>query len=80
VVKSISNMPMAWISDFSKHKPKTVIFVSGDDQTAKDSVVSLLDAVGFAGVDLGTLRAGGALQQLGGPLSALNLHLIDRLR
>ena len=80
LVKSISNMPMEWISDFSEHKPKTVIFVSGDDQAAKGVVVSLLEEIGFAGIDLGSLRSGGVLQQLGGPLSALNLHLMDRLR
>lgn len=80
LVKAISNMPMRWISDFSKDKPKTVIFVSGDDQAAKDKVVSLLDEIGFAGIDLGPLRTGGALQQLGGPLSAVNLQLVGRLR
>ena len=80
LVKAISNMPMRWISDFSKDKPKTVIFVSGDNQAAKDKVVSLLDEIGFAGIDLGPLRTGGPLQQLGGPLSAVNLHLVARLR
>jgi predicted dinucleotide-binding enzyme len=29
LVKSISNMPMAWIQDFSPNKPRTVIFTSG---------------------------------------------------
>jgi 8-hydroxy-5-deazaflavin:NADPH oxidoreductase len=80
LVKAISNMPMRWIGDFSKDKAKTVIFVSGDDQAAKDKVVSLLEEIGFAGIDLGSLRTGGALQQLGGPLSAINLHLVGRLR
>lgn len=80
LVKAVSNMPMRWIGDFSKHKAKTVIFVSGDDQAAKDKVVSLLEEIGFAGIDLGSLRTGGALQQLGGPLSAINLQLVGRLR
>src|SRR5580704_9563783 len=31
LVKSISNMPVAWIQDFSRNKPRTVIFTSGDD-------------------------------------------------
>jgi 8-hydroxy-5-deazaflavin:NADPH oxidoreductase len=30
LVKSISNMPMEWIQDFSLNKPRTVIFTSGD--------------------------------------------------
>src|ERR1700727_329748 len=35
LVKSISNMPMAWIQDFSPQKPKTVLFVSGANPEAK---------------------------------------------
>jgi 8-hydroxy-5-deazaflavin:NADPH oxidoreductase len=33
LVKSISNIPMAWINDFGEGKPRTVIFTSGDDGT-----------------------------------------------
>jgi len=43
LVKSISNMPMAWIQDFSSNKPKTVIFTSGDDSEAKKTVIDLID-------------------------------------
>jgi 8-hydroxy-5-deazaflavin:NADPH oxidoreductase len=67
LVKSISNMPMAWIQDFSSRK-KTVIF--GD----------LIDSVGFVGIDLGSLAEGGAMQQLGAPLSGLDLHFVRRFR
>jgi 8-hydroxy-5-deazaflavin:NADPH oxidoreductase len=80
LVKSISNMPMAWIQDFSPQKPKTVIFTSGDDSEAKKIVIDLIDSVGFVGIDLGTLAAGGPMQQLGGPLSGLDLHFVRRLR
>jgi predicted dinucleotide-binding enzyme len=80
LVKSISNMPMAWIQDFSSHKPKTVIFVSGDDLEAKKIVIDLIDGAGFVGIDLGSLAVGGAMQQLGGPLSGLDLHFVRRLR
>jgi predicted dinucleotide-binding enzyme len=38
LVKSICNMPMAWIQDFSPNKPRTVIFTSGDDIEAKQLV------------------------------------------
>src|SRR6266568_2659792 len=41
LVKSISNMPMAWIQDFSPQKPRTVIFTSGDDSEAKKVVIDL---------------------------------------
>jgi predicted dinucleotide-binding enzyme len=80
VVKSISNMPMEWIKDFSDNKPKTVIFTSGDDKPAKRVVIDLLDEVGFAAIDLGSLREGGALHEVGAPLSGLELHLMRRLR
>ena len=80
VVKSISNMPMAWINDFSDSKPKTVIFTSGDDTEAKRVVIDLLNAVSFGAIDLGSLREGGALHEVGAPLSGLDLHLIRRLR
>jgi len=79
LVKSISNMPMAWIQDFSPEKPKTVLFVSGDDRAAKAVVVDLIDSTGLAAVDLGSLADGGAMQQLGGPLSAVELHFVRRM-
>jgi predicted dinucleotide-binding enzyme len=80
VVKAFSNMPMAWITDFSESKPKTVIFASGDDLEAKRLVMDLVKGMGFAPVDLGSLREGGALHQVGGPLSGLELHLLRGMR
>ena len=79
LVKSISNMPMAWIQDFSPQKPKTVLFVSGDDRDAKALVVGLIDSTGLVALDLGSLADGGAMQQLGGPLSAVELHFVRRI-
>ena len=79
VVKAISNIPMNWIQDFSPTKPKTAIFVSGDDVEAKRVVIDLLDQMGFAGVDLGPL-ARGVLCDVGGPLSGVELHFVKRLR
>jgi len=79
LVKSISNMPMNWIQDFSAEKPKTVLFVSGDDRDAKAAVVDLLNSTGLVALDLGSLAVGGAMQQLGGPLSAVELHFVRRL-
>ena len=80
LVKAISNVPMAWIQDFSSHKPKTLIFASGDDSEAKKIVIDLIDSAGFVGIDLGSLAVGGAMQQLGAPLSGLDLHFVRRLR
>ena len=79
VVKSTSNMPMAWIQDFSPQKPRTVIFASGDDVEAKRTVIGLIDSIGFVAIDLGPL-ANGALHQVGAPLSGVDLHFVKRLR
>jgi predicted dinucleotide-binding enzyme len=80
LVKSISNMPMAWIQNFSPDKPRTVIFTSGDDNEAKKIVIELIDSIGFAAIDLGSLATGGAMHQVGAPLSGLDLHFVRRLR
>jgi hypothetical protein len=50
-----------------------VIFVSGDDAEAKSEVVALFEDAGFFVVDLGGLREGGRLQQVGGPLNGVDL-------
>ena len=80
VVKAISNIPMAWIQDFSPEKPKTVIFASGDDRDAKALVIALIETAGFVALDLGSLAQGGAMHQVGAPLSGVELHFARRLR
>ena len=80
LVKSISNMPMAWIQDFSPNKPRTVIFTSGDDTEAKRLVIDLVNSTGLVAIDLGSLAIGGAMHEVGAPLSGLDLHFVRRLR
>ena len=80
LVKSISNMPMAWIQDFSPNKPRTVIFTSGDDTEAKQLVIELINGTGLVAIDLGSLAIGGAMHEVGAPLSGLELHFVRRLR
>jgi predicted dinucleotide-binding enzyme len=80
LVKSISNMPMAWIQDFSPSKPRTVIFTSGDDDEAKQLVIELVNSTGLVAIDLGSLAIGGAMHEVGAPLSGLDLHFVRRLR
>ena len=79
IVKSISNMPMEWIQDFSPAKPRTVIFTSGDDAEAKQSVIELINSTGLVAIDLGPLRTGGAMQEVGAPLSGIEFHFVQRL-
>ncbi len=51
-----------------------VVFYAGNDGASKRIVAEIIERIGFAGVDVGTLDAGGRLQQFpGGPLPTLNL-------
>ncbi len=79
LVKSISNIPMAWIQDFSPQKPKTVLFTSGDDRQAKATVIDMINSTGLVAIDLGPLAAG-ALHQVGAPLSGIEMHYVRRIR
>ena len=78
VVKAFNSVPMAWIKDFSPQKPKTALFVSGDDPDAKEPVADLIDEAGFQAIDLGSLAVGGRIQQLGGPLAGVRLNFIEK--
>jgi 8-hydroxy-5-deazaflavin:NADPH oxidoreductase len=80
LVKSISNMPMAWIQDFSPNKPRTVIFTSGDDTEAKQLTIELINNTGLVAIDLGSLAMGDAMHDVGGPLSGIEFHFVRRLR
>jgi predicted dinucleotide-binding enzyme len=53
---------------------RRVLFYSGDDDGAKAEVATLIERIGFAGIDLGPLAIGGKLAQFpGGPLPNKNL-------
>jgi predicted dinucleotide-binding enzyme len=80
LVKSISNMPMVWIQDFSPNKPRSVLFTSGDDADAKQVVIELINSTGLVAIDLGSLAIGGAMHEVGAPLSGIDLHFVRRLR
>jgi len=80
LLKAFNTTPMQWIGATDPDRPKTVLFISGDDREAKQLVGEVIDQIGFAAVDLGTLAVGGRLQQVGGPLAGLNLTLVDRLK
>lgn len=44
---------------------RRAIFIAGDDERAKETVAKLIDEIGFAAVDTGTLANGGRRQQPG---------------
>ncbi|USX26747.1 NADPH-dependent F420 reductase [Oxalobacteraceae bacterium OTU3CINTB1] len=75
VVKAFNHLGAALLqSDPQSEGGRRVLFYSGDDADAKKTVGQLIDQLGFAGVDLGTLDGGGRLAQFpGGPLPVLNL-------
>ncbi len=47
---------------------RDVIFLAGDDPQAKMKVAQLIEEIGFAPVDTGSLREGGRKQQPGSPI------------
>jgi 8-hydroxy-5-deazaflavin:NADPH oxidoreductase len=77
VVKAANTLEAAVLgSDPSQAGGQRVIFLSGDDAEAKSEVVTLFEDAGFFVVDLGGLREGGQMQQVGAPLAGHNLiHL-----
>ena len=52
-------------------------FVAGDDSNAKATVSKLIEDIGFAPVDTGSLREGGSKQQPGSPI--YNNPMTDKL-
>lgn len=75
VVKAFNHLLAHLLSsDPAAEGGKRVLFYAGDDARAKAAVAALIDQLGFSGVDLGTLAAGGRMTQfMGGPLAILNL-------
>jgi predicted dinucleotide-binding enzyme len=74
VVKTANTLVAALLaSDPHEAGGRRVIFLSGDDTNAKAEVVALFEDAGFSPIDLGGLSTGGRMQQVGGPLSGVNL-------
>jgi 8-hydroxy-5-deazaflavin:NADPH oxidoreductase len=74
VVKAANTLGAAVLgSDPRQAGGQRVIFLSGDDTDAKSEVLALFEDAGFFVVDLGGLREGGRMQQVGAPLAGHNL-------
>jgi 8-hydroxy-5-deazaflavin:NADPH oxidoreductase len=74
VVKAANTLQAAILgSDPHEAGGQRVIFLSGDDADAKGEVVALFEDAGFSVIDLGGLREGGLMQQVGAPLAGHNL-------
>jgi predicted dinucleotide-binding enzyme len=75
VVKAFNHLRAAILaSDPAADGGRRVLFYAGDDAGAKAEVAALIDRLGFAGIDLGSLAVGGKLAQFpGGPLPNQNL-------
>ncbi|KLD71365.1 NADPH-dependent F420 reductase [Xanthomonas pisi] len=73
VVKAFNHLDVNVLAEPQVAGGKRVLFYSGDDAAAKTEVHALIDAMGFAPVDLGSLDVGGPLASLPfGSLSAQN--------
>lgn len=75
VVKAFNHLAASILaSDPQAEGGRRALFYAGDDADAKTVVGDLIQQLGFAGIDLGTLEGGGRLAQFpGGPLPLLNL-------
>lgn len=70
VVKAFNTLPAALLgADPTVLGGRRVLFVSGDDPSARVAVVDLVERLGFAAVDLGGIAEGGRAQQFGGGVS-----------
>jgi predicted dinucleotide-binding enzyme len=68
VVKAFNTMMWRNLGERGSHGPmdeRLVMFVAGDDQEANDRVSSLIEEIGFAPIDTGSLAEGGRRQQPG---------------
>jgi predicted dinucleotide-binding enzyme len=75
VLKAFNTLYAAYIAPDPRHAAgQQVLFYAGDDPAAKAGFAATFGEIGFAPVDVGSLRAGGPLMQApDGPLSALHV-------
>ncbi|MGB4778171.1 NADPH-dependent F420 reductase [Microbacterium sp.] len=73
VVKAFNHLSPVSYADPRPLGGRRLLFMSGDDPTAKSAVLDLIEPTGFVAIDLGGLAEGGRLHEFpGGPLPARN--------
>jgi 8-hydroxy-5-deazaflavin:NADPH oxidoreductase len=80
VVKAFNTMPAATLEEEGRpagDHSRLALFVAGDDEHAKRTVMELVDEIGFDAVDTGTLGEGGRLQQPGSPVYGAELTSVE---
>ena len=79
VVKAFNTLSAATLAQPTKSSDgTTVIVISGDDIAAKKQVATIAEAMGFAPIDIGTFKEAGKLQDVGGPLSGIELIKVKK--
>ena len=74
VVKAFNTLFAARLGeDPAVPRGRRVLFVSGDDVSARAAVVDLVERLGFAAIDLGGIAEGGRAQQFGGGVAGKEL-------
>jgi len=75
IIKAFNTLHARYIIPDPRHQAgRQVLFYAGDDAQAKATFHQLFEELGFAPVDVGPLRDGGRLMQVGGgPLSGLHV-------
>jgi 8-hydroxy-5-deazaflavin:NADPH oxidoreductase len=77
VVKAFNTMNYALLAKSgdpaNPEGERLAVFVAGDDDEGKEIVMELIDELGFAAIDTGSLADGGRRQQPGSPVYAADL-------
>jgi len=70
LVKAFNTMGWNTLASGSRpgYEDRLVVFIAGDDAAAKSTIAKLIDDIGFASIDTGSLRDGGRRQQPGSPI------------
>ncbi len=74
LVKAFNTLPAEILgADPQANDGKRVIWVSGDEEEAKNKVIAFVKSLKFYPIDLGGIDGGGRLQEFGGSLASKNL-------